>query len=72
MVKRKKRSLVEGLLLPKRKKGKKLKLPKVKQVTGEQIRKSLQMKRELTTKRILESRGSSPVEKERARKILSM
>ena len=60
----------------KRKKGKikivKVKVIKEKGLTREQIGKKLLSRKEQTAKKILESRGASPAEKARARKILKI
>lgn len=64
-----------GLFGKKRKE--KIKIVKIKEIkepkiTREQIKKSLLSRKERTARKILESRGASPIERIRARKILKI
>lgn len=46
------------------------KLPKAKPISREQLAKTLSSRREQTLRRIIESRGASPIAKARARRLL--
>lgn len=73
MVIRKKKDLFERLLFPKKRREKVKIVKRVRdtRISPKQIRKKLITTRERTAQRILDSPFASPIEKARARRILS-